>query len=392
MTHLKEYRQATEITALFLFCISLFHPILGPYAKSLGLTEFQIGLMFALFPLTLILTCSTFGSLSDSIGRKKIIILGIIMQIAGIILYLIGKPYLIIIARFLEALAFGAVVFVGLAKIQDNLRSKTRGKYSGITLSIMHIGTLIAPVAGGFLADYWFIKAPFIFSMLALLLMLWLISIHESLNLNHKFTRSDFNIFEKVRMFFSNKHLRGMGVLGIVMHASVPLIYIFIPIYIVDHFGLSYRYVGYALFAMHIFMLFQFFIGSLCDRLSKAKLMLFGVVTFGIFMFFLAWAPTYWFFILGMFLLGISLAFWNVAAWSFMADIGAKMKREGFVIGTYISVAKIGSFFSFIFGGMLAQYYGVPVLMAVIGALVIVGAIAAAFFVIGNHKKGRKKK
>jgi MFS family permease len=392
MTHLKEYRQATEITSFFMFCVFLFVPILAPYMKSLGMSDFHVSLIFALFPLTLIFASTTFGSLSDAIGRKKIIMFGIALELAGIALYITGLWYLILVARFFEALAFASVLHVGLAKVQDSLDNKTRGKYSGIALTIMQLGKIIAPVIGGLLADYWFIKAPFIFAMFALMIMLWLVSIHENFKINHHFSRSDFNFIEKMRRFFANRQLKGMGILGIVMHASTPVLLVFTPIYIVEHFGLPYRYVGYALFAMEFFMLFQFFVGSLADRFNRAKFTLFGVFLYGIMLLLLALAPGYWTFLFVLLFVGVGAAFWNVGAWSFMADIGAGIKQEGFVIGTYISVAKIGALISFICGGLIVQYLGIKYLMVVVGIFILIGGVVASFFMLSGPEDSKSKK
>ncbi len=386
--HLKEYRTATEITALFTFCAYLFYPVLGPYVKGLGLSEMQIGFMFALFPLTLIFASSFFGTLSDSVGRRKIIIFGIISEILGLVMYLSGIWYLVILGRFFEAVAFAAVIFVGLARIHDSLDEKTRGKYSGISLTLMYVGRLVAPVLGGLIADYWFVKGPFIFSAFALLMMLWLVSLHEKIGIGHRFTRSDFNLFEKVRTFLSYRGLFGMGILGIVMHASLPLSLVFIPIFITEHFGLPFRFVGYSLFAMEFFMFFQFVVGRLCDRFDSAKLTLLGVVIYGAGFVLLSFAASYWVFVGVMLLIGIGGAFWNVSALSFMSDVGEGIRREGLVIGTYVSIAKIGAFLSFVFGGIVIQRFGVQALMFSIGIMIIAGAIAASFFMI--HKPAKK--
>ena len=389
MTHLKEYRQATEITSFFMFCIYLVSPVLAPYVKNLGLSDFQVSLMFALFPLTLILVSSNLGSLSDSIGRKKIIIFGIILEVLSIALYLLGVWYLVIIARFMEAVAFASVIFIGMARMQDNLESKTRGKYSGQALTLMQMGKLIAPAIGGFLADYWFIKAPFIFSMFALLIMLWMVAIKEPFNIRHHFSRSDFNMIRKMRMFFSDRRFRGMAILGMTMHASLPVTFVFIPIYIVEHFHLSYQYVGYALFAMGFFLLFQFYIGSYVDRFRKSSMILFGTCVFGLSIAALALAPNYWVFVCVLLVAGLGNAFWNVSAWAFMAGIGDDMKKQGFVIGSYVSVAKMGSLSSYIFGGMIVKYLGVQALMMVVGMVIIIGTLASCVLIRGKVGKGR---
>ena len=286
----------------------------------------------------------------------------------------------------MDAVAFAAVIFVGMASMQENLNSKTRGKYSGQALTIMQVGKLVAPILGGFLADYWFIKAPFIFSMFALMIMLWMLAVREPLSVNHHFSRADFNMVEKLRLFFSDRRFRGMAILGMTMHASLPITFVFIPIYIVEHFGLSYQYVGYALFAMSFFMLFQFYIGSFVDRFRKSSLIILGATVFGISIAALALAPNYWVFVCILLVAGLGTAFWNVSAWAFMSSIGGKMNKQGFVIGSYVSVAKMGSLLSFIFGGAVAHYLGVRALMVVVGALIIIGVFASFTLLRGKAK------
>ncbi|MFC1741336.1 MFS transporter [Nanoarchaeota archaeon] len=390
MTNLKEYRQATEITAFFMFSVFLVHPVLAPYMKLIGLSNFQTSLLFALFPLTMIFTSAIFGSLSDSIGRKKIIMFGILLEVVGMTLYIVGTPYLALVGRFLEALAFVAVTIVGLAKVQDALDTKTRGKYSGISLTIMQVGKMVAPVIGGFLADYWFVKAPFIFSMFSLMLMLWLISIHETMDVNHRFSRSEFNLLEKMRMFFSDRRLKGMGILGMVMHASIPITLVVIPIYITETLSMQYRFVGYAFFAMQFFLLFQFYAGKLCDRFNKAKLVLLGVFIYGASIIFLAFTPNYTSLVAVLLVAGIGSAFWNVAAWSLMSDIGESAHKEGFVIGTYMSVAKIGSFLSFVGGGFIMKYFSADVFMLLVGSMILAGGVVASFFMFDKKGSARR--
>jgi MFS family permease len=387
MNHVDGYLHSTELTAFFMFCVFLFNPVLAPYVKSLGFSDFQVGLLYALFSFTMLITSATFGSLSDVIGRKKVMIAGIMVQVVAIALYLSGLWYLVIVARFLEALAYSAVVIVGLAGLQDSLESKTRGKYSGFALSIMHVGKLIAPVIGGFLADYMFVRAPFLLSMFALLVMLWLVSMRESLVVKHKFSASDFNFFDKVRMFFSDPRLRGMGILGIVMNATSPITSVFIPIYIVESFGLPYRYVGYAFFALEFFMLFQFAAGMLCDRVSQPWLIIIGALVIGVSFIVLAFMHSYVFFFIMLLCVGAGIALWNVSAWAFMSGIAAETGRQGFVMGTYASIAMVGPLISFLFGGAIVQWFGIQVLMWIISFVIIVGCIAASFFIFRRPAK-----
>ncbi len=115
------------------------------------------------------------GRLSDNVGRSRVIIFGLIIEIISMILYLIGSSWILFaIARVLDAIAFAAVTLIAIAKIEDSLSNKERGKFAGWSLSLAQIGALVGPVVGGLLADMFFIKAPFILSSFILLILAFL--------------------------------------------------------------------------------------------------------------------------------------------------------------------------------------------------------------------------
>lgn len=391
-TMLREYYKTTIVTSMFMFFTYLFVPVLSPYIKSLGFSEFQIGMMFAAYPLACIFFSSPIGNLSDVIGRKKVILLGIVSLILANVLYMTAfNSAMVLAARVLDACSFVAVVVVGLASAEDHVAHKTRGKYSGVILSFIGLGSLIAPPLGGLLADFFFVKMPFLFSGIGLLIMLWVVGLREHISVDKKPVFSDMNLFRQIRRFFSNRKLAGMGILGIVMHAGGPLILIFIPIYVVDGFNLSYQFVGYALLAFNITHIFQFLTGKVSDSLGSARVMVAGVIGYAACLVLMALMPSYWFFVLIFFFAGVAVSFWNVSAISFMSDIGEDTHSEGFVMGTYSSVAKIGAFVSTIVGGLVIQLFSINVLMIGLGIVIFLGALLSLRFIFGSsHKITRK--
>jgi MFS family permease len=71
---------------LFLFhsiCINLVHPITTTYVNSLNLPDYYFGFFFSLMSLGQVIGAIVFGSLSDKIGRKWLIALGIIGSMFG---------------------------------------------------------------------------------------------------------------------------------------------------------------------------------------------------------------------------------------------------------------------------------------------------------------------
>lgn len=378
--HYKEYVRTTGISVFFIFATFLLNPVLAPYVKSLGFDDFQIGLMFSVLPLITIIASPILGRLADNIGKLRVIIFGIILEITAIIFYLSASNwFFVVIARILDAVAMIAVTVIVIARIEDSLPDKNRGKYGGLSLSFGHIGKIVAPVLGGFLADTLFLKAPFLLAAIMLLILGFLLSARNTKVKKH-LEKNDFNVLESLKFFLSEKKLRGMAILGFVMHASIPATSVFLPIFIIEKLGLSYTYVGIAIFFFGVTHLFQFYFGHLSDIFGRLKSNIFGTVFFGVFLFLLGYCNNYFLVLIVLFFMGVGGAIWNVSAWSLMSDVGEKLKKESQVVCSYVSFAKIGHFISFLISGLIVQVYGFKYLFFSSGLLIVVGSFFAIRF------------
>ncbi len=373
--HLSEYTKATEINVAFIFAVSMLSPVLAPYIKSLGFDNIQLSLIFAVMPLMIIFSSPVIGRISDNIGRKNVIVAGMLAEIVAICLYMFGTgSAAIIIARMIDAVAATAVSIAALAKIEDCVRDKSRGRYAGASLSIEYIGRLAGPVIGGLLADRLFVQAPF---LAAILILAGLILFIPKKKIARKDIRKkELDLKGAVKTFLSYRELRGMAILGIVMHATFPAHMIFLPLLITESMGLSYAYVGYAFFALGATHILQFMFGRWSDR-KAYRVVLAGTFISGIFLALLSQAAAYPVLLAILFLKGIGNSMWNISAWTLMSNIGERAKTEGEIIGTYISIAKVGSLLSFIASGFVVEFFGISTLFMLNGALIIIGTIIA---------------
>jgi MFS family permease len=311
--------------------------------------------------------------------------LGIIAEIIALIIYICTNSWqAIILARALDAVAAGAVSFTLLARLQDELKEGYRGKYAGISLSLESFGKILAPVMGGILADRFFIQAPFYTAILILLVLVLLVPRESRQRIVP--SKSDFNLFQNIREFLSHRELLGMGILGAVMHATMPAISIFLPLYIVGELGLGYSQVGYIYFAMGITHLLQFEFGKWADK-NPRRTVIMGTLLTGALLVLISKASAYYLLLALFFIKGIGNSMWNISAWTLMSNIGEKGKNEGAVIGAYISIAKTGAFISFILSGLVVQYYGISVLFLANGILIILGSLVACPLLRGNSQR-----
>lgn len=376
---LNEYKEATSMRITFGFVTFLITPILGPYIKNMGFSYVEMGLLFSLTPLFLVFYTPVVGGLSDALGRRLILSAGFLSEIIAILFYAMGDGSTLLIgaARIFSAIAVATVSMMTLCLIEDNVGKNSRGKFTGISFSLSYIGKLVGAIAGGFLADHLFVKAPFVVAgaVLFLLLAFSIIKGHEHGSM--KF--SDISWKKPLKEFFLHRRLKGMAILGMVMHATNPAIKLFLPIYIVNKLGLNYTSVGYAIFALGIMDSLQFLFGKITDN-KDYVVVLAGTLVTGIMFMALSGASVYLVLLMVLFIAGIGRSAWNVSAWTLMSNIGEGVKKEGKIAGGYTSIAKAGSFIGFVLSGFIVEAFGIPSLFFLNGAVVVAGSIAAYFF------------
>ncbi len=120
------------------------------YATSVGAEIWFIGSFTAAFLITSALLSSPFGSLSDRIGRKKLIQAGLLADVfLGTLTGLIQRWQFLLIIRALNGIATAAVRPVAEASLIDQVPRDRRGEALGFFLTATLVGWFIGPVFGG---------------------------------------------------------------------------------------------------------------------------------------------------------------------------------------------------------------------------------------------------
>jgi len=120
------------------------------YAISLGAEIWFIGSFVAAFLVANALLSSHFGSLSDRIGRKKLIQAGLLADVfLGTLTGLIQNWPSLLIVRALNGVATAAVRPAAEASLVDQVPTHRRGEALGFFLTATMIGWFLGPVFGG---------------------------------------------------------------------------------------------------------------------------------------------------------------------------------------------------------------------------------------------------
>lgn len=136
----------------------------------------KISLVFSVYLLTTAISTPIYGKVADLYGRKKALIVGIIIFLIGSALCGISTTmYELISFRALQGIGAGAIFTVSYTIVGDVFSLEERGKVQGVISSVWGIASLLGPFLGGFLIDYlswhwiFYINIPFgIFSLILL--------------------------------------------------------------------------------------------------------------------------------------------------------------------------------------------------------------------------------
>jgi MFS family permease len=166
------------VISLRLFGLFLIMPVFSLYAKTMpGATGLMIGLALGVYGIGQVLLQIPLGLLSDRIGRKPAITIGLILfAIGGLIAAMSHTLTGIVIGRAVQGM--GAVAGAGIALAADLTADENRGKVMGIIGVSIGVSFLLALILGPPLEAV--AGLPGLFgatSILALLslLLLWLI-------------------------------------------------------------------------------------------------------------------------------------------------------------------------------------------------------------------------
>ena len=130
-------------------------PILPSYAtKNLGADEFMIGVIVASFSFMMFIFTPIWGRVSDRIGRKPVLLIGLVSSIIGYLTFALTDSLTMLIASRMLAGIGGANISAAQAYIADVTPPDQRAKGMGLIGSAFGLGFVFGPFIGGNLSVY----------------------------------------------------------------------------------------------------------------------------------------------------------------------------------------------------------------------------------------------
>src|SRR5882757_7665411 len=143
---------------------SICVPVLPDFARRLGASPAQIGLMFASFGVTLLAVSVPMGAISDRTGRKLPLVTGMLTLAGSTMMFATaGSLTTLFAARMIQGAADGVTWVVGFALIADCYGPEDRGRVMGYVMSGTSFGIIVGPSIGGWLYQAGGVALPFEF-------------------------------------------------------------------------------------------------------------------------------------------------------------------------------------------------------------------------------------
>ncbi|MBC7278578.1 multidrug effflux MFS transporter [Nocardioides sp.] len=135
--------------------IDFYLPSFPQIGSELGAAASDVQLTLTAFLIGLALGQIAWGPISDRFGRLKPLLIGsVVAAAAGVLAALAPTVELLIVARFLQALAAAAGIVMARAIVADVLHGFAAARAMSIMMSISGIAPILAPVIGGAIAGF----------------------------------------------------------------------------------------------------------------------------------------------------------------------------------------------------------------------------------------------
>ncbi|MCK5456867.1 MAG: MFS transporter, partial [Melioribacteraceae bacterium] len=224
-------------------------PILPTFASGqIGISDFGIGVIVAVYFLTQFLFNPIIGRISDRVGRRPVILVTLLVTSLSYIVFSSSTTFLILFAsRFLAGIG-GSNIGAAQAYIADITDKSNRAKGMGMIGAAFGLGFVFGPIMGGFLSEYGYEYVGFAsagFSFLAFIFAL--IFLPESVKEKKPMTEFSISLF-KIDDFKKILKLPNVGIfifLFFVIIFSVANIYGTFALLGQKYYGFNNRENGY---------------------------------------------------------------------------------------------------------------------------------------------------
>ena len=369
----------------------MIFPLFPLYAELFGATPTQIGAIASMFALTRTGLATIFGSLSDRYGRKKLIVYGFLFYAVVMSTFAVAQNVShLFILRGLQGVASAMVWPSAQAVVADSTEPKERGRAMAYFSAAWQVSMIVSPAFGGFLAQLYGYRAPFLITGGVMLPIALLIQFYVSETIKSSVSILTVREPLKNRLKTSTREIResayfftllGLMVAAFISTFGITLINPLLPIYAETKVNATLTHITLAYTLMGLTgTIFRIYAGSISDRVGRRSLILVGNVCASLLTFPMIIIRTPFQMIGILSIRAVGWAFSDPATQALLSDVVDENKR-GKIFGLYATVSGAAMILGPFVGGALYEVYGGEFSFAVCGLLCL-AASAVLFLMI----------
>ncbi|MFN7096383.1 MAG: MFS transporter [Gammaproteobacteria bacterium] len=378
----KERNTTLSLASIYAFrMLGLFMilPIFSLYTHSLQhATAGLIGLALGIYGLTQALLQTPFAMISDRIGRKPVIVFGLILFIVGSVVAAMSHTIDgIIIGRAIQGA--GAIGSTLIALLADNTQEENRLKAMSVIGMVIGLSFVVSMVLGPILNSLVGLSGIFwltaVLASLGIVILIWIVPTPKT----HFLHRDSEPVLSEFKNVLTSPELLRLNAGIFSLHASLMALFLIIPMILITSSGLSENqqwilYLPILLIATVI--MFPFVIVAETKRLMKPFFI-------GAIIVLTLTEVSLSFFTQHILMLSISLCLFFAAFTFLEACLPSLISKivpagsKGTAMGIYSSSQFLGIFVGGSVGGMLYHHFGVNSIFLFCGLLGLLWIILA---------------
>lgn len=361
----------SSIIALRFLGLFLVLPVLSVYALELeGATQFLVGITLGGYALTQMILQVPFGILSDRIGRKRTIAIGLGILVLGSIVCAVSNDiYTLMFGRFLQGA--GAIGAVGSALLSDLVKEEMRSRAMALMGGSIALSFAFSMGLGPVLGGMYGVGVLFWITAFCAVLAIWVLyaKVPNPPRITHAYELDE----SRMGILLKNTQLLRMNITNFLQKGMMTLAFLIIPIVMVHEFGVDKSSLWQVYLPSLLLGIFAMGASAVFgEKRQKSKMMLMlGVVLFGVSYLIMGYAKTPWIFILGVvvFFVGFNI---HEPLMQSLASKYARVHERGTALGVFNSFGHFGTFMGGALGGWLYAQFGLEAISWIVGVTAVI--------------------
>ena len=362
--------------------LGIVWPLVPVYAVELGAGGFQVGLIIASFNLARTFFNPLAGRLSDRWGRKRFIVLGLLLY-ALVSVFYVGAERIdtLILVRLLHGMTSVLVAPIAMALVADIAPQHRMGRYLGTQNMAVMLGLGIGPAAGGIIRDLFGMQTAF-YTMGGLALLTFVgVAAFLPGDRHRKRSQKEKSI-APIKTLLKNRIILGLFLLRFFLAAGQGSVYTFLPLLALQ-IEISSSQVGLIL-GVNIFLIafLQRLCGGLADRINPLYMIIAGSLISGLAVWGIPLGKGFATVLSCNVLMGIGNGVSMPGSLVLTGRVG-KILGMGATMGLTDAGWSLGMIVSPIISGVIMDKMGLTSIFAAGGILIIIGTVLIAVVLKG---------